>query len=114
MKADAKKTAMASMSHKKEAFSFDTVVTPIKHFCAHHPAQGCHPRAPRDHKSNFNMVFTMMNFKSNDSIASFVLRCQEALHGTPTFEAERELQQQILETRGGRNRRRASSTFKRS
>ena len=50
-------------------------------FFENYPAQGCrHPGAPRDQNSDFCMIFTMVNFRSNDSVASFVLRCQEALH----------------------------------
>ena len=97
---------------KKRDIDVDTVSTTINAICfENHPAQGCHPRAPRDQDNNFDTILTMVNFRSNNSVASFVLRCQEASHGSSTFKAKTKPQQQIAETRGPQNRRRVKSIF---
>ena len=80
-------------------------------FWANGSAQRCPTRTPSDVDNDFATIFAIVNFRINRLVASFVLRCQEALHGTSTFKSKKKLQQQKAGSRAGRNRRRVSSTF---
>lgn len=59
-----------------------------------HPAQGRPQRRPQEEDSNFDMIFTRASFKSNDSVASFLLTCQDAPNQSSTSDAKTKLQQQ--------------------
>ena len=52
-------------------------------------------RTPRSQNNDFDMIFTEVNFKSNDFVRSFSMKCQEALDGSTTFESKNKSQQQI-------------------
>lgn len=65
----------------------------------------------KDENNTFDMISTMANFRSYDSVASFILRCQGAPYGIPTFDAKKKLQQQRTGSREPRNHRRLTSSY---
>ena len=83
-------THIISIKQQESRFEFDTVFSNYKYETSGSDfAQGHHQRAPRDADNDFEMIFTIANFGSNDFVASFVVRLQEAIDGTSTSGAEK-------------------------
>ena len=69
--------------------------------------RGASQKGVKDENNNFDVFFTIVNFRSYDSVASFILGL---LYGISILEMKNKLQQQMTQKRTRRNRRRLTSS----